>query len=199
MKLVRQLFMPALAAGLAASPARADEGFFSVKDRAWAMRFDYSGPRASFDEEFRDIGLSTLEVQRAWTFHGPFELRAGGGLTYAKGSTSEPLAATPRNNVDVLGLNAGVEARIDVARLKDVRLFVDGSVNMLWTHGKQFPPGGSGANGYVRAGPGVMVRLNDKLALEGGYHLSHVSNGAGLVAHNPAFNGKGPFLALRIR
>lgn len=195
----------AAAALAAAAPAAAQDaagtekkGFFSVDERSWVVRTEYNAPRNDFNRDFRDIGLATLEVQRAWTLHGPLELRAGGGITYAKGSTAEPLSAAPARNVDVLGFNGGVEARIDLLRLDRVRLFVDGSVNMLWTHGVQFPPGGTGFNGYLRAGPGAMVRLNDRLAVEAGYHLSHVSNGAGIVAHNPAYNGHGVYLSLRI-
>jgi hypothetical protein len=195
----------ALTAMAASPPAAAKEaggtekrGLFSVDERSWVVRTEYNVPRNDFDHDFRDIGLTTLEVQRAWTLHGPFELRAGGGITYAKGSTEEPLSTAPARNVDVVGFNGGVEGRIDVLRLDRVRLFVDGSVNMLWTHGVQFPPGGTGFNGYLRAGPGAMFRLNDRLAVEVGYHLSHVSNGAGIVAHNPAYNGHGVHLSLRL-
>lgn len=203
--LVRTAAANVLAALAASTPAFAQEaggaekkGFFSVDERSWVVRTEYNGPRNDFNRDFRDIGLATLEVQRAWTLHGPLELRAGGGITYAKGSTAEPFSTAPARNVDVLGFNGGVEARIDLLRLDKVRLFVDGSVNMLWTHGIQFPPGGTGFNGYLRAGPGAMVKLNDRLAVEAGYHLSHVSNGAGIVAHNPAYNGHGVYLSFRI-
>lgn len=186
--------LPALAQAESAKP-----GFFDVKERAWVVRSEYQAPRDDFNRSFRDIGLVTLEAQRAWTLNGPLELRAGGGVTYARGSTWEPLSTAPRRDVDVLGLNAGVEARVDLLRRPRFRLYVDGSVNMLWTHGVQFPPGGTGFNGYLRAGPGVMVQMNDRLAIETGYHLSHVSNGGGIVAHNPAYNGHGGYLAVRLR
>lgn len=187
-----------------ATPAAAQEGepaerpgFFSVDETSWVVRSEYSAPRGDFERAFRDIGLTTLEVQRAWTLHGPLELRAGGGITYAKGSTSEPFADEPPRPVNILGFNGGVEARVDVIRHDRFRLFVDGSVNLLWTHGAQFPPGGTGVNGYLRAGPGAMLKLSDRIALETGYHLSHVSNGAGIVTHNPAYNGHGGYLSIR--
>lgn len=187
-----------------ATPAAAQDGgpverpgFFSVDETSWVIRSEYNAPRGEFERAFRDIGLATLEIQRAWTLHGPLELRAGGGVTYAKGSTSEPFSIEPARSVDVLGFNGGVEARLDVIRPDRFRLFVDGSVNLLWTHGTQLPPGGTGVNGYLRAGPGAMVRLNDRVAIEAGYHLSHVSNGAGIVAHNPAYNGHGGYLSIR--
>jgi hypothetical protein len=186
--------MPAAAQGEASAER---PGFFTVKETSWVVRTEYNGPRGSFDRDFRNIGLVTLEAQRAWTLHGPLEFRAGGGITYAKGSTSEPFSIEPARNVDILGFNGGVEARVDVLRFDRFRLFVDGSVNLLWTHGTQFPPGGTGVNGYLRAGPGAMFRLNDRIAIETGYHLSHVSNGAGIVAHNPAYNGHGGYLSIR--
>ena len=196
--------LAALAALAGVTPAAAQEdgpaerpGFFSVDETSWVVRSEYNAPRDDFNRDFRDIGLATLEVQRAWTLHGPLELRTGGGITYARGSTSEPFSVEPARAVSVLGFNGGVEARVDVIRHDQFRLFVDGSVNLLWTHGTQFPPGGTGVNGYLRAGPGGMFRLNDRIAIEAGYHFSHVSNGAGVVAHNPAYNGHGGYLSIR--
>lgn len=193
-----------LAALASATPAAAQDGglaerpeFFSVDEMSWVVRSEYNAPRGDFGRDFRDIGLTTLEVQRAWTLHGPLELRAGGGITYAEGSTSEPFSVDPARAVSVLGFNGGVEARVDVIRHDRFRLFVDGSVNLLWTHGTQFPPGGTGVNGYLRAGPGAMLKLSDRIALEAGYHLSHVSNGAGIVTHNPAYNGHGGYVSIR--
>lgn len=191
------LLVPAPA--LAQEDASKQGGFFGVKEKSWVLRTEYNGPRDEFNRDFRDIGLVTVEAQRAWTLNGPLELRAGGGVTYAKGSTAEPLSNDPSRSVDVLGFNGGVEARLDLVRSGRFRLFFDGSVNVLWTHGVQFPPGGTGFNGYLRTGPGMMLQVNDRLALETGVHLSHVSNGAGIVAHNPAFNGHGAYLSLRIR
>jgi hypothetical protein len=203
--ILTRAMIAALASFAGCTPVTAQEqdrpdrrGFFSVDETSWVMRVEHAGPRDDFGRDFRDIGLTSLEVLRAWTLHGPLELRAGGGVTYANGSTGEPFSIDPARPVDILGFNAGVEARIDIVRHDRFRLFVDGSLNLLWTHGKLFPPGGTGVNGYMRAGPGAMVKLTDRVALEAGYHLTHVSNGAGLVPHNPAFDGHGAYLSIRL-
>ncbi len=161
------------------------------------VKVEHLGPRGAFEEVNRDVAITVVEAQRAWSVYGPFEIRAGGGLAYASGTTSEPFSGVPPQEVSTTALTAGAELRLNLLERENLRLFVDGSANVLWSPGDPFPPGGTGVNGFLRYGVGANYRVQSGLSIEGGYHRAHISNGAGVVEHNPAWNGHGGFIAVR--
>ncbi len=59
-----------------------------------------------------------------------------------------------------------------------------------------FPAGGDFYNFMWRFGPTLNYRLDEHRSLTFGYKLMHVSNGQ--PSHNPAYNGKGLNLGLKI-
>lgn len=185
-----------LVVGLAA-PAQAQNGNQAERSGAWVVKVEHLGPRGDFEEVNRDISITVVEGQRAWSVYGPFEVRAGGGVAYATGTTSEPFSGVAPQEVNTTALTAGVEVRLNMVQTETVGVYVDGSANVLWSPGDPFPPGGTGVNGFVRFGVGASYQIRPGLSLEAGYHWAHISNGAGVVEHNPAWNGHGGVVAVR--
>lgn len=54
---------------------------------------------------------------------------------------------------------------------------------------RDFPPGGTRLNGYSAIGVGARLALTERLQAFAALRLMHHSNGKGLVADNPAFDG----------
>jgi Lipid A 3-O-deacylase (PagL) len=54
---------------------------------------------------------------------------------------------------------------------------------------RDFPPGGTRLNGYSAIGVGARLALTEELQAFAALRLMHHSNGKGLVADNPAFDG----------
>jgi hypothetical protein len=54
---------------------------------------------------------------------------------------------------------------------------------------RDFPPGGTRLNGYSAIGVGARLALTEGLQAFAALRLMHHSNGQGLVAENPAFDG----------
>jgi opacity protein-like surface antigen len=79
-----------------------------------------------------------------------------------------------------------------------MRIFIEGSVEILYTPGgSEFPAGGTGINAFLRAGGGVQYQITGRLALEAHYEYAHVSNGGGKVPQNPMWNGRGGGVSIR--
>lgn len=173
-------------------------GFFSLDERALSMVVEHYWPRGSFEDRFRPINITLLSLRASWQFHSDLEINAGGGLLVARGEISEPDAPLPRDS-DATGAFLGGGLRYYPLRLGAAAAFIEGSLSFTWTAGTQFPDGGTGTNGLVQWGAGIRYDLGPDWALEGGYRQAHISNGAGLVAHNPAWNGQGMFIGLRRR
>lgn len=175
-----------------------DRGFLSVEEKSILYSTEYYWPRGDFEERNRKIDVTLLSAHAVWQFAGGLELQLGGGLLVGRGSRSEINDPVERNS-DAYGIHAGGTLRYYLLRKGPVSTFVDGTLNTAWTPGQQFPDGGSGSNGWVQWGLGVRYDVSGDWAVEGGYRHSHLSNGAGLVPHNPAWNGQGLYLGLRQR
>jgi hypothetical protein len=155
-------------------------------------------------QEHRNIDVTTVDLSRGWMLWRMFEVQGRLGLFHAQGTrTDAPDGVSPDSTAT--GVAPGAAARLYPLELlgpRPVRPFVEGSAQFLYTPGTQngFPAGGSGANGFLRAGAGLLVQLGPHLALEATYQwYSHVSDGTGLLPQNPMWNGHGGTLAVRRR
>ena len=150
----------------------------------------------------RDIDVMTLDLSRAWRLETAFELQERFTVFRAHGSrTDAPFGTDPDSAAT--GFAVGPALRLYFLDFLDTgraRPFVEGSAQFLFTPGTAggFPAGGSGVNGFLRAGAGVLLRLRPRLAIEATYQwYSHVSNAAGASPQNPMWNGRGGSIALR--
>jgi hypothetical protein len=150
----------------------------------------------------RDIDVTTADFSRGWTLLRAFELQRRIGLFHSHGTrTDAPYGVDPDSTAS--GISAGVAARLyplDLIGVDRVRPFIEGSAQFLYTPGTHagFPSGGSGVNGFERAGAGIVIQLRRRLALEATYQwYAHVSNGSGLSPQNPMWNGHGGSIGVR--
>ena len=172
--------------------------FLNVENAGSSISVSYYTPT----QAHRDIDVTAVDFSRGWTLLGVFEVQRRVGLFHAQGTrTDAPFGVDPDSTAT--GISAGVAARLyplDLIRTSRVRPFVEGSAQFLYTPGTRdgFPSGGSGVNGFERAGAGIVVQLGRRLALEATYQwYSHVSNGAGLTPQNPMWNGHGGTIGVR--
>lgn len=184
--------LPALAL-LVAAPVFADPD----PGNAWIFEVESALPRGDFATEFRDIEAVSLTAMRSWRHSSGFEFQLGGGLYGASGERSEPLSSDPPEDSDAAGIKAGGRVRYNFPAIGPARPFVDGYAGVVWTPGSPFPAGGTAVNGQAAWGGGVEFEMSDSWSIEAGYRRQHLSNGGGLVEHNPAFDSQGAFIGVR--
>lgn len=148
-------------------------------------------------QSYYDISFETVDVGRAWRLGSLLELQGRLGAFHSQGERLDA-PYLPSQDSTTTGVTIGAGARLYVMQRRQVRLFVEGSVEILYTPwGQQFPVGGTGVNAFLRAGGGLQYQLTRRLALEAHLEYAHVSNGAGSVEQNPMWNGHGGGLTLR--
>ena len=148
-------------------------------------------------QSYYDISFETVDLGRAWRLGRLLELQGRIGAFHSQGERLDA-PYMPSQNSTTTGVTFGADARVYALQLRRVRLFVEGSVEILYTPGgQQFPVGGTGVNAFLRAGGGVQCQITRGLALEAHFEYAHVSNGAGSVEQNPMWNGHGGGLTLR--
>lgn len=154
-------------------------------------------------QDHREIDITALDFSRAWRIGRVLELQRRVGLFHAWGTrTDAPSDIDPDSTAT--GFTLGAAARLyplEFMRLRRLHPFVEGSAQFLFTPGtpEGFPAGGSGVNGFERAGAGLLLVLGPRLAIEASYQWwAHVSNGSGLTPQNPMWNGRGGTLAVRL-
>ena len=96
--------------------------------------------------------------------------------------------------VETEGAGASLGLRWDFAGGRLWRAFVGGRQGFLWTE-DHFPPGGSPWNGLRELGFGVAARLGERHELLLELAQRHVSNGRGLTAENPSYDGLGAYVS----
>jgi hypothetical protein len=148
-------------------------------------------------QSYYDIEVETLDLGRAWRLGSMLEVQGRLGAFHAQGERLDaPYLLS--ENATTSGVTFGGGGRVYAFQRPYVRLFIEGSVEILYTPGaNQFPPGGTGLNAFLRAGGGLQYPITPKLALEAHYEYAHASNGAGSVEQNPMWNGRGGGLTLR--
>lgn len=188
-----------LEAGVAAwtgRPSWAGRLGTAAEPEGWLLRVENEGPRGEFADVFRDIRVSTLDLARAWRLPYGFEPQFGGGLLSAQGSRGEPFSGQPLVDSDALGLHLGPGLRYNLPAWHGLRLYADTSAHLLFSS-PEFPAGGSRVNGLIRHGFGLSYAIGRHGRLEAGWHQGHVSNGSGISAQNPSWDGEGWWLGWR--
>ena len=148
-------------------------------------------------QSYYDIKVETLDVGRAWRLGSILELQGRFGLFHSEGERLDAPWLVDENS-RTSGVTFGGGARFYAFQRRNVRSFLEGAVEILYTPGsEQFPAGGTGINAFLRVGGGLQCQITPRLALEAHYEYAHVSNGAGSVDQNPMWNGRGGGLTLR--
>ncbi|WP_081767021.1 acyloxyacyl hydrolase [Hylemonella gracilis] len=168
-----------------------------MTQRAWTYELHGFTPRGAFHERFRDIHALSLESGLAWRFLSGLELRMNGGYFHAWGETSEPLSSDPPRRSDADGLTLSYGARYYFIELGRAHLYGEAVAGFVWTPGSPFPAGGTAVNGMTRWGAGGAWRLDGLWSVELGYRRTHLSNGGGITAYNPAWEAHNLSLGLR--
>ena len=144
-----------------------------------------------------DINVEALDLSRAWRFGSLLELQGRLGAFHSQGARVDATYLGDQDST-TSGATAGVGGRLYSLAIRRMRLFVEGSVEVLYTPGgNEFPAGGTGINALLRAGGGVQCQITRRLALEAHFEYTHISNGGGDVIQNPMWNGRGGGLSIR--
>jgi hypothetical protein len=148
-------------------------------------------------QEYNEINVEALDLARAWRLGNILELQGRLGAFHAQGIRLD----TPyqySSNSTTSGATLGIGSRLYPLAVRRMRIFLEGSVEILYTPGSSdFPAGGTGINAFLRAGGGVQYQITERLALEAHYEYAHVSNGGGSVPQNPMWNGRGGGISIR--
>lgn len=126
---------------------------------------------------------------------GATATRATGSITQLLGSHEEGTLRSVVLASPAWGLGPTVSANLKLAELGLVRLNLDASGSLM-LYDRGFPSGGSHYNGMVQAGPSLSLDLAKGRNLSAGVRWTHISNGQGLGAHNPSFDGRGFYVQL---
>lgn len=134
-----------------------------------------------------DLASARLEVGH-FVRHG---LSVGGEL----GVHAIDSDASGSGAADTHGASASTLLRWHAFEGRGWSAFMELGVGLLATD-DSFPAGGTRWNGLRQAGVGLELELTSQLRLAAGVRQQHVSNGKGLVADNPAWDGQGAYLGL---
>lgn len=124
---------------------------------------------------------------------GATATRARGSIVQLQGSFDDGTLRSDVLESSGWGLGPTVNASLRLLGAGSTRLNLDASGSLM-LYDRSFPSGGSWYNGMVQAGPSLTFGLDKKRSLTVGARWTHISNGQGLGAHNPSFDGRGFFL-----
>ena len=145
--------------------------------------------------------METLDFSQAWQFRKVQNLELLGllGVFKSHGTRGDPPPGVSPDST-ATGVTTGAGLRLYPLDVRSLHLYMEGLVEIDYILGNQvvFPAGGTGLNGFLRAGIGVLYDIGPKLGLEIGLQLAHVSNASGTSSNvNPQWNGRGVVLGLR--
>lgn len=129
-------------------------------------------------------------------FGGRVRLRLGVDVTRGHGSITQLQAGADGKLQEVMldspGLGVGplAEAHLGLLDVGPVHLGFDVGAAVLWFD-RGFPAGGLHYDGKYSLGPSVGWSMGSYGRLTVGARWMHLSNGHGLVAENPSFEGRG--------
>lgn len=169
----------------------------AVTEESWVFETSHLSPRGDLQEAIRSLEAVSITAMRSWRFGSGVETQLGGGLFHAGGTTRDLFTPEPPRPSDADGLRAGGRIRYNLVRIGDVEPFIDAYAGVLWTPGQPFPVGGTGVNGMFEWGGGFEAAASDKWSIAAGWRNNHISNGGGMVKHNPAWDSNGAFLSVR--
>jgi hypothetical protein len=124
---------------------------------------------------------------------GATATRARGSITQLQGRYEEGTLRSEVLESPAWGLGPTASASLKLVDFDTTRVNLDASGSVM-LYDRRFPAGGSRYNGMLQVGPSVTAQLRPGRSLSGGVRWTHISNGQGLGAHNPSFDGRGVFL-----
>lgn len=139
------------------------------------------------------VAEKTLLEDRLALQLGLTATRARGQITQLEGRFEDGTLRSERLDSPAWGLGPTVGARLRLADRGGLRLGFDVSGSLMF-YDRDFPSGGSRVNGMLQAGPSLSLALGQGRQLTAGLRWTHISNGQGLGAHNPSFDGRGVHL-----
>jgi hypothetical protein len=150
-------------------------------------------------QDYNDINVEALDLARAWRLGNFLELQGRLGAFHAQGTRLDaPFPYLYASNSTTSGATFGLGSRLYPLEVRRMRIFIEGSVEILYTPGSNdFPAGGTGLNAFLRTGGGVQCQITRQLALEAHFEYAHISNGGGQVPQNPMWNGRGGGISIR--
>jgi hypothetical protein len=189
---------PAPRSAMAVLPADIRD-MFRPEENGWAVDLEAFG---TSQPDRNNITIVTLEAVRAWRFSNSLELQLRGGLLQSMGERSRSdvaLNGLASGDSRATGLIAGAGARVYPFALGAAHPFLEALVQVLYTPAAVFPAGGTGINGFERAGIGLSFMPSSRFDIEAVTHFAHVSNGSGTTPRNPMWNGFGGGVTVRYR
>lgn len=170
----------------------------NANENSWLVSLEYYAPQPGYYRHNRDIDVSDIRVSRAWHFRWGLEFQLDAFFLRATGNRTAPSFAPspPQEPSGAYGLGVGPVFRWNFLQFKRLRLFADADPDIFFTN-HDFPAGGSKYNFFLRAGAGAAFRLTNSLWVESRFLWAHISNGQGIVAGNPAWQGRGVAVGVR--
>lgn len=159
--------------------------------------FELQHFRPTKSERQLELTNANWYFSRRTLFNERLELRLGATVSRATGSivqTSGKIedgtfrAQTLESAAWGMGPTIGASALLTKASNVSLSLEAAGS---LMLYDRSFPSGGSRYNGMVQIGPTVAWQASRSGEWRVGARWVHVSNGQGIGAHNPGYDGKG--------
>jgi hypothetical protein len=150
-----------------------------------------------------DMTLIDWQVREKRLWDGRVRLGLGATLMHASGQITQLTGSLDDGSLREarldspgwgLGPSIGASLRAPMSPAVSVSLDVKGAVLL---HDRAFPAGGKRYNGLIEGGPSLHWRLDGGSEVSLGARWLHLSNGQGLGAHNPSYDGRG--ISLRYR
>jgi hypothetical protein len=116
---------------------------------------------------------------------------------YGEVSLYRPSGQRDARTVDTAALGLAFAVRWHFLRRSSFGLYTDWGMGVM-AGLDPFPPAGTNANGTPHFGVGLSARLRQRMQLLVGLRHLHMSNGKGLVAENPSFDGLGAYLGVTL-
>jgi hypothetical protein len=139
------------------------------------------------------FGRKPLIQERLDLKLGVTATRARGSIVQLDGSLEEGTLRAQAMDSPAWGVGPTVAATVKVLDVGSTRLNLEVSGSIM-AFDRGFPAEGSWYNGMVQAGPSLSIGLGQSRNLTVGARWTHISNGQGLGAHNPSFDGRGVFV-----
>jgi lipid A 3-O-deacylase len=132
----------------------------------------------------------TLFDERLELSLGATVSRATGNIVQTSGKIEDGTFRAQTLESAAWGIGPTVAASTVLARGSTASLSLD-AAGSLMVYDRSFPAGGSRYNGMVQIGPTLAWQGSRAGEWRVGVRWVHVSNGQGLGAHNPSYDGKG--------
>jgi hypothetical protein len=163
-------------------------------EKSWITGLEILWPRDDTDREYVNINLYAIDLAYSWRSRIGWELQIIGSLVDARGESSDGYFYSPSRETRATGLSIGGVARWNPVDIKEFRLFLEVSPNLLTSY-PEFPPGGTRDNLYARYGYGLHIPIDRTYSVEVVQRWAHVSNGQ--IYENPGWDGTGITLSVR--